>query len=426
MISKTTTLSRTVQSVLFSDSRATQDKLADAFVNDDQPKRNRVLPNLPILDYIPGTWRCDEGISSAPAESDVDKADARMLNRLKRWLSPDLAIDLGTANTLVAIQGEGVVLDEPSVVALQQGSRKVLGRGTAVGKLAKQMLGRTPDSITTVRPIQDGVITDFELCEAMLRYFIQKAARTTPGFKPNVVIAVPGGITNVEKRAVFNSAERAGAGKVYLINESKAASIGAGLPISEPLASMICDIGGGTTEVAVLSLAEIVASKSLRVAGDEIDQAIMEYLKQHFALRIGDQTAEQLKIKIGCAYPLDQEQTSEVRGLDIVSGVPRKAIITSEQIREALRGPLDSILNCVKSVIEQCDPELVADLSDTGMVLSGGGALLPGLPQFFQEQLGIPVRVANDPLRTVVLGAAICIEHLSQWKDSLETNNRNL
>lgn len=349
-----------------------------------------------------------------------------MLNRLRRWMSPDLAIDLGTANTLVAIQGEGVILDEPSVVALQNGSRKVLGRGTAVGKLAKQMLGRTPDSITAVRPIQDGVITDFELCEAMLRYFIQKAARSTPGFKPNVVIAIPGGITNVEKRAVFNSAERAGAGRVYLINESKAASIGAGLPISEPLASMICDIGGGTTEVAVLSLAEIVANKSIRVAGDECDAAIVDYMKQHFALRVGDQTAEQLKIKIGCAYPLDQEQTSEIRGLDIVSGVPRKAIVTSEQVREALRGPLEKILHCVKSVIEQCEPELVADLSDTGMVLTGGGALLPGLPLYFQEQLGIPVRVANDPLRSVVRGAAICIEHLSQWKDSLETNNRNL
>ena len=272
-----------------------------------------------------------------------------MLNRLRRWLSPDLAIDMGTANTLVAIHGEGVVLDEPSVVALQQGSRKVLGRGTAVGKLAKQMLGRTPDSIIAVRPIQDGVITDFELCEAMLRYFIQKAARTTPGFRPNVVIAVPGGITNVEKRAVFNSAERAGAGRVYLIDESKAASIGAGLPISEPLASMICDIGGGTTEVAVLSLAEIVASKSLRVAGDELDQAIVDYMKQFFALRIGDQSAEQLKIKIGCAYPLDQEQTCEVRGLDIVSGVPRKAIVTSEQIREALRKPLEMIMTAIKS-----------------------------------------------------------------------------
>lgn len=346
-----------------------------------------------------------------------------MLQRLKRWLSPDLAIDLGTANTLIAIQGEGVVLDEPSVVALQKGTRRILGRGTAVGKLARQMLGRTPDSITTVKPIQDGAITDFALCESMLRYFLHKAVRTTPGIRPNVVIAVSGGITNVEKRAVFNSAERAGAGRVYLIAESKAAGIGAGLPIAEPMASLICDIGGGTTEVAVLSLAEVVASKSLRIAGDEFDAAITDYLKQNFSLRIGEPTAEQLKRQIGCAYPLDEERTGEVRGLDVVSGVPRRAIVTSEELREAVRGPLDAILNGVKSVIEQCDPELVADLSDTGMVLSGGGALLPGLDLFFREQLGIPVRVAADPQRTVVRGAAICVEHLAQWKDSLETSD---
>lgn len=346
-----------------------------------------------------------------------------MLYRLKRWLSPDLAIDLGTANTLIAIQGAGVVLDEPSVVALQKGTRKVLGRGTAVGKLARQMLGRTPDSITTVKPIQDGAITDFELCEAMLRYFIRKAARTTPGIRPNVVIAVPGGITPVEKRAVFNSAERAGAGRVYLIAESKAASIGAGLPIAEPVANLICEIGGGTTEVAVLSLAELVASKSLRIAGDDFDQAIVDYLKKNFSLRIGDQTAEQLKIRVGCAYPLDQELTSEVRGLDVVSGIPRRAIITSEEVREALRVPLEAVLNAVKGVIEQCDPELVSDLSDTGMVLSGGGSLLPGLDLFFREQLGIPVRVAADPQRTVIRGAAICIEHLREWKDSLDTGD---
>lgn len=346
-----------------------------------------------------------------------------MFHRFKRWLSPDLAIDLGTANTLIAVQGEGVVLDEPSVVALQKGTRKVLGKGTAVGKLARQMLGRTPDSITTVKPIQDGAITDFELCEAMLRYFIRKAARTTRGIRPNVVIAVPGGITPVEKRAVFNSAERAGAGRVYLVSESKAASIGAGLPIAEPMANLICEIGGGTTEVAVLSLSEIVASKSSRIAGDDFDTAIVDYLKRHFSLRVGEQTAEQLKIRVGCAYPLDQELTSEVRGLDIVSGVPRRAVITSEEVREALRGPLESVLNSVKCVIEQCDPELVADLSDTGMVLSGGGALLPGLDLFFREQLGIPVRVAADPQRTVVRGTAICVEHLKEWKDSLDTGD---
>lgn len=222
-----------------------------------------------------------------------------MLNRLRSWLSPDIALDLGTANTLMALQGRGVVLDEPSVVALQKGTRRVLGRGTAVGKLARQMLGRTPDSITAVKPIRNGVITDFELCEAMLRYFLQKASYQTPGFRPRVVVAVPGSITPVEKRAVLNSLERAGAGRVYLIAESRAAGIGAGMPLSEPLASLVCDIGGGTTEIAVFSLGESVASRSLRTAGDELDEALVEYVRQHFSLRIGPQTAEQIKIRIG-------------------------------------------------------------------------------------------------------------------------------
>ncbi len=344
-----------------------------------------------------------------------------MLNRFRQWLCPDLGIDLGTANTLVAIQGEGIVLNEPSVVALEKGTRQVLGRGTAVGKLAKQMLGRTPDSITAVRPLKDGVITDFELCEAMLRYFIQKATRHSRGLRPRVVIAVPGGITPVEKRAVFNSAERAGAGRVYLIEESKAASIGAGLPISEPMASMVCDIGGGTTEVAVMSLGEIVASHSCRVAGDELDEAIVEYMKQYFSLRIGDQTAEQVKIDIGSAYPLEQELTTEVRGLDTISGVPRKAVVTSEEIRQALQEQLEAILTCVKSVTERCDPELVADLTDTGLVLTGGGALLRGLDLLMNEQLGVPVRVADDPLTTVARGTSICLEHLNQWRGSLDS-----
>ena len=349
-----------------------------------------------------------------------------MLNRLRRWVCPDLAIDLGTANTLVAIQGEGVVLAEPSVVALQKGTRRVLGKGTAVGKLAKQMLGRTPDSITAVRPLQDGVITDFELCEAMLRYFIQKASRQRCGLRPRVVIAVPGGITPVEKRAVFNSAERAGAGRVYLIEESKAAGIGAGLPISEPLASLVCDVGGGTTEVAILSLADIVVSRSIRVAGDELDEAIVEYMKQHFSLRIGSQTAEKIKIAIGSAYPLEQELTSDVRGIDTISGVPRKSIVTSEEIRDALREPLEAILNCVKNVIEQSKPELVADIVDHGLVLTGGGALLRGLDLLLNEQLGIPVRVADQPLTTVARGTSICLEHLSQWRDSLDSGEGDL
>jgi rod shape-determining protein MreB len=349
-----------------------------------------------------------------------------MLNRLRRWFCPDLAIDLGTANTLVAIQGDGIVINEPSVVALQKGTRRVLGRGTAVGKLARQMLGKTPDSISAVRPLKDGVITDFELCEAMLRYFIQKATRNRRGFRPRVLIAVPGGITPVEKRAVFNSAERAGAGQVFLISEPKAAGIGAGLPIAEPMASMVCDIGGGTTDVAVLSLADIVVSRSIRVAGDEIDEAIVEYLKQQFSLRIGTQQAEQLKLELGSAYPLEQELTSEVRGRDTISGIPRKGLITSEEIRDAVRQPVDAILNCIKEVIEQCDPELVADLVDNGIVLTGGGALLRGLDLFLSEQLGVPVRSADDPLTSVARGVAICMEHLDEWRDSLDSGDRDI
>jgi rod shape-determining protein MreB len=331
-----------------------------------------------------------------------------------------MGIDLGTANTLVAVQGEGVVLDEPSVVALEKGSRQVLGRGTAIGKLARQMLGRTPESITAVRPMKDGVITDFELCEAMLRYFLRKAGRGKFGLKPRVVIAVPGSITPVEKRAVFNSAERAGAGRVFLIEESRAAGIGAGLPISEPLASMVCDIGGGTTDVAVFSLGEIVASQSVRVAGDEFDAAIVEYLKQNFSLRVGPQMAEQVKIEIGSASPLMTELAAEVRGLDTISGIPRKATVTSEEIRDALCDPLAQVVSCCKSVIERCDPELVSDLAETGLTVTGGGAMLRGIDGLLREQLGIPVQIADDPLTTVARGTAVCLEHLEHWRDRLE------
>ena len=343
-----------------------------------------------------------------------------MLRRFRQWVRPDLAIDLGTANTLVAVNGDGIVVQEPSVVALQKGTRRVLGRGTAVGKLARQMVGRTPDSITAIRPLRDGVITDFELCEAMLSYFIRKATRDGRRMRPRTLIAVPGGITPVEKRAVYSSAERAGAGHVYLIEESKAASIGAGLPISEPLANMICDIGGGTTDVAILSLGGVVASTSARVAGDAMDQAIVEYVRQHYSMRIGASSAEQLKLAIGSAFPLETELTSEIRGLDTISGIPRRATITSEEVREALQAPLEAVLNCIKQTIEQCHPELVADLTDTGLVLTGGGALLRGLDALLREQLGIAVRIADEPLTTVARGAAICLEHFRQWRDSFE------
>lgn len=342
-----------------------------------------------------------------------------MWHRLRHWLSPDLAVDLGTANTRIAVPGEGVVLDEPSVVALQKGGRQVLGQGTAVGKLARQMLGRTPDNITAVRPIRDGVITDYELCEAMLHYFLRKLGRRTPGLRPRVVIPVPGHITPVERRAVLHSAERAGAGEVMLLPVAQAAALGAGLPFSEPLANLICDLGAGTTEVAVLSLGQIVASRSLRIAGDEMDEAIVEYVRRHYALKIGESTAEQLKLRVGSAAPLDQELTAELSGLDLVSGVPRKAMITSEEVRAALADPLETILRCIQSVIEQCAPELVSDLAETGLVLTGGGAQLPGLELFFRQRLGIPVRVMPDPQRVVVRGAAICAEHLDRWRHAL-------
>ncbi|MBT5020048.1 MAG: rod shape-determining protein, partial [Planctomicrobium sp.] len=343
-----------------------------------------------------------------------------MLNRLRDWYCPDLGIDLGTVNTLITMRGDGVVVNEPSVVALEKKSRQILGRGAAVGKLARQMVGRTPGSIEAVKPIRHGVITDFLLCEQMLRYFMKKAAPQKSGMRPRVVIAVPSGITPVEKRAVFNSAERAGAGKIYLIEKAKAASIGAGLPISEPLANMVCDIGGGTTESAVLSLGEIVASRSSRIAGETMDEAIVDYVRQRYSLRIGIATAEQLKIEVGSAYPLDNELNTEVRGLDSISGIPRKAIITSEEVRLAMEDCLWKIVNNIKATIEVCDPELIGDLADTGIILTGGGALLRNSDQFFREHLGIPVRIDPQPLTTVARGTAICLEHLQYWRRSFQ------
>ncbi|MFW6124823.1 MAG: rod shape-determining protein [Pirellulales bacterium] len=348
-----------------------------------------------------------------------------MFNRIRGLLGSDLGIDLGTANTLVCVQGEGIVLNEPSIVAVHNGSHRILSGGCAVGVLAKQMVGRTPANIEAVRPLRQGVIADFELCEAMLRYFIRKACKRRWGLRPRVIVAVPTGITPVEKRAVLNSAERAGARQVFLIPEPKAAAIGAGLPIAEPTASMVCDIGGGTTEVAVLSLGDIVASRSLRVAGDEMDRAIVEYLKRHFTLRIGEPMAERLKLEIGSAYPLQRETTAEVRGLDLISGLPRKATITSEALREALSEPLQAIIDAVKTTLEQCDPELAADLVDNGLVLAGGGALLRGIDKLMAEQTGVPVRLADEPATTVARGTAICLEHLSEWRPALESGDED-
>lgn len=346
-----------------------------------------------------------------------------MLRHLFHYFSADLAVDLGTANTLISLVGEGLVLEEPSVVAVQQRTNRILSGGCAVGHLARQMLGRTPDSIAVVRPLADGVIADFELCEAMLRYFFRKAQPSGLRMKPRVLVGVPGCITPVEKRAVFNSTLRAGARQVFLLEEAKAAALGAGLPIAEPVASMVCDIGGGTTEVAVMSLGDVVASRSVRVGGDRMDQAIVDYLQRHYSLRIGLPAAERLKIDLGSASPLEQEQVAEIGGLDTISGLPRKALITSEEVRQALFDPIDAILDALRSTLDRLTPDLAADLMDNGLVLCGGGALLRGLDHHLATQTGLPVRTAPEPLSTVAKGLLICMEHLDQWRPTLESSD---
>ena len=346
-----------------------------------------------------------------------------MLQRLFGLLGSDLAIDLGTANTLVSVAGEGLVLNEPSVVAVEEGTSRIVSGGCAVGHLAKQMQGRTPQSISVVRPLSAGVIADFELCEAMLRYFIRKARRRGLGVKPRVLVAVPGCITRVEKRAVYNSTERAGAREVFVMSEAKAAAIGASLPIAEPVASMICDIGGGTTDVAVLSLGDVVAQQSVRVAGDAMDQAIVDYLKRHYSLRVGTSAAELLRIEIGSAYPLDEELSDEVRGIDAVSGLPRKATITSEEVREALAAPLLQIVDAIKNTLDACSTDLASDLVDNGLVLAGGGALLRGIDRFVGQQTGLPTRVCADPLTAVARGTYICLEHFDRWRGAMQSSD---
>ena len=346
-----------------------------------------------------------------------------MLPRIFRRLGADLAIDLGTANTVVGVAGEGLVVNEPSVVAVDAESGRILSGGCAVGHLARLLLGRTPQSISVVRPLSEGVITDFELCEAMLRYFMRKAQRQASVLRPRVLVAVPGCITPVEKRAVFNSAHRAGARQVLLIPESKAAAIGVGLPVSEPVASMICDIGGGTTEVAVLSLGDVVASQSIRVGGDAMDQTIASYLKRHYSLRVGLPNVERLRIEIGSAFPLEEELVEEVRGVDIISGMPRKAVVTSEEVREALGEPLTRIVEAIKATLDQCGPDLAADLVDNGLVLCGGGALLRKLAIFISDQTGLPTRVVEEPLCTVARGALACLERLDRWRPALESSD---
>jgi rod shape-determining protein MreB len=342
--------------------------------------------------------------------------------RLSRLFTVDMGIDLGTCNTLVAVRGQGIVLNEPSVVAVKKGTNQVLKNGQAVGWVAKEMLGKTPGSITAVRPLKDGVISDFEITEAMLNYFITKVTGRMRWVGPRVVISIPSGITAVEKRAVFDSADRAGASRTYLLEEPIAAAIGAGLPFAEATASMIVDIGGGTTEVAIMSLADIATCQSVRVAGDDMDEAIINYMKRTYNLMIGEQTAERIKIESGSAAPVGEETSMEVRGRDMISGLPRKTVITSEEIREALQEPVSAIIEAVTSTLEKAEPELAADLVENGITLAGGGSLLRGLPIVLQKATGLEVRMADDPLTCVARGTAIYLENIEEWKQTLEND----
>lgn len=345
-----------------------------------------------------------------------------IFDSLLGMFSADMGIDLGTCNTLVCVKGEGVVLNEPSVVAVKRGTNRVLYNGNAVGNVAKEMLGRTPGSITAIRPLKDGVIADFDITEAMLGYFIRKVHGRNRMVRPRVVIAVPSGITAVEKRAVYNSAERAGARRVYLIEEPMAAGIGAGLPIGEPTASLIVDIGGGTTEVAIMSLADVAASQSIRVAGDDMDDAIIAHMRRTYNLMIGQQSAETIKIQIGSVAELDEEMTREVRGRDLIGGLPRKCAVTSTEIREALMEPVTQIVDCVTRTLESTEPELAADLVENGIHLAGGGALLRGLDKVVAEATGLDVTIVEDPLTCVARGTSVYLEHLASWKDTMESD----
>ena len=327
------------------------------------------------------------------------------------FIGRDMAVDLGTANTLVYVKGIGIVTNEPSVVAVQRdarGGKKIL----AVGKEAKEMLGRTPGSIVAIRPMKDGVIADFEVTEAMLRYFIERAHNRRTMVKPRIIICVPYGITEVEKRAVRESAESAGAREVYLIEEPMAAAIGAGLPITEPSGSMIVDIGGGTTEVAVISLAGIVYSKSVRVGGDKMDEAIVNYLKRKYQLLIGERTAEQIKITIGTAYPDENLKTMAVKGRDLVAGIPKTIEVNSEEVREAIMEPVNTIVEAVRVALEKTPPELAADIVDKGIMLAGGGALIQNLDVLLREETGLPIMIADDPLCAVVLGSGKALDQI--------------
>jgi rod shape-determining protein MreB len=342
------------------------------------------------------------------------------MSNVLTFLGRDLAVDLGTANTLVYVRGRGIVLNEPSVVALNTNNGQVV----AVGVEAKRMIGRTPGNIVAVRPLKDGVIADFDVTERMLRYFIQKVHRRTRMAKPRIVVAVPSGITGVEQSAVKEAGHQAGARKVYIIEEPMAAAIGAGLPVNEPTGNMVVDIGGGTTEVAVISLGGIVTSQSIRIAGDELDQAIVTFGKKEHSMMIGERTAEEIKLALGSAYPAKDEPHAEIRGRDLVSGLPKTVLISAGDVRKAMDEPLNLIIDAVKTTLDKCPPELAGDVMDRGIALTGGGALLRGLDQRIREETGMPVHIADSPLDSVALGTGKCVEDFDTLRQVLVPDRR--
>ncbi|MBU5677701.1 rod shape-determining protein [Alkaliphilus sp. MSJ-5] len=329
-----------------------------------------------------------------------------------KFFSRDMGIDLGTANTLVYVRGKGIVLNEPSVVAIQNDTKTVL----SVGEDAKKMIGRTPGNIVAIRPMKDGVIADFDVTQSMLKYFIKKAYSKKTIIQPRVVVCVPSGVTEVEKRAVEEAALQAGAREAYLIEEPMAAAIGAGLPVEEPAGSMVVDIGGGTTEVAIISLGGIVTAKSIRVGGDELDESIVQYIKREYSLMIGERTAEEVKVTVGSAFPKSKEEKMLVRGRDLVSGLPKTLEITSSEIMDALREPVGQIIEAIKYTLEKTPPELAADIMEMGIMLTGGGALLDGLDKLVRKETGMPVQIAEEPLDCVVMGTGKTIEEIDTLK----------
>ncbi len=336
------------------------------------------------------------------------------------FLGRDMAVDLGTANTLVYVRGRGIVLNEPSVVAINTKTGGIV----AVGTEAKRMIGRTPGNIVAIRPLRDGVIADFDTTERMLRYFIQKVHRRRHFAKPRIVVCVPSGITGVEQRAVKDAGYQAGARRVFIIEEPMAAAIGAGLPVHEPTGNMVVDIGGGTTEVAVISLGGIVTSISIRVAGDELDQAIIAYIKKEYSLMLGERTAEEIKMAIGSAFPLPDEPVAEIRGRDLVSGLPKTIVVSAEEVRKAIEEPVNAIIDAVKTTLDRCPPELSGDVMDRGIVLTGGGALLGGLDERLRHETGMPVHVADNPLDSVAIGTGKCVEEFEALKQVLISEPR--